>query len=65
MDRQFRLADHGSGFRNECIGWLTIFLAMAYIILVNPALLADTGVDRLRLCRHLPSRLLWYHLARS
>ncbi len=32
--------------RTEIIAGVTTFLTMAYIIFVNPAILADTGMDR-------------------
>src|SRR5260370_24111962 len=40
----FRLADHGTSARIEVIGGVTTFLAMAYIIVVNPAILKFAGL---------------------
>ncbi len=46
LERWFRLAEHGTTVRTECLAGLTTFLTMAYILFVNPAVLATdfTGV---------------------
>ncbi|CAM3274285.1 Guanine permease [Paracoccus nototheniae] len=46
MERYFRLADKGTSIRTEVIAGITTFLTMAYIIFVNPDILATTGMDR-------------------
>src|SRR5262249_18706311 len=38
--RFFRLAEHGTTIRTEVLGGITTFAAMAYIIVVNPAILS-------------------------
>src|SRR5713101_46870 len=40
----FRLAERGTTVRTEVIGGITTFLAMAYIIVVNPAILKFAGL---------------------
>lgn len=40
----FRVHEHGSTFRREVLGGLTTFVTMAYIIVVNPAILAFAGI---------------------
>lgn len=48
MDRLesiFRLAERNSNVRIEMMAGLTTFLAMAYITVVNPSILSDTGMD--------------------
>jgi AGZA family xanthine/uracil permease-like MFS transporter len=40
----FRLAEHGTSARTEVIGGVTTFLAMAYIMVVNPAILKFAGL---------------------
>src|SRR5260370_20050798 len=40
----FRLAEHGTTARTEVMGGLTTVLAMAYIIVVNPAILKFAGL---------------------
>lgn len=45
LEKLFKLTDHGTNVRRELIAGLTTFLTMAYIIFVNPTMLADTGMD--------------------
>ena len=44
MDRFFKITERGSTVGREVVGGLTTFLAMAYIIAVNPAILVDAGI---------------------
>jgi AGZA family xanthine/uracil permease-like MFS transporter len=44
LERLFRLREHGTSVRTEVLGGLTTFAAMAYIIVVNPAILAFAGI---------------------
>jgi AGZA family xanthine/uracil permease-like MFS transporter len=46
MDRYFEIEKHGSTVRTEILAGVTTFLTMAYIIFVNPGILADAGMDR-------------------
>lgn len=46
LDKYFKLSERGSTVRNEVIGGITTFLAMAYIIFVNPSILSLTGMDK-------------------
>jgi AGZA family xanthine/uracil permease-like MFS transporter len=43
-ERLFRLSDHGTTVRVEVLGGVTTFLTMAYIIVVNPAILGDAAL---------------------
>jgi AGZA family xanthine/uracil permease-like MFS transporter len=45
LDALFDLKKHGSSVRVESVGGLTTFLAMAYITVVNPSILSETGMD--------------------
>ncbi|MBF0391071.1 MAG: NCS2 family permease [Alphaproteobacteria bacterium] len=45
FDRWFALADNGTTARREMLAGATTFLTMAYIIFVNPAMLAEAGMD--------------------
>lgn len=45
MDTFFGLKKHATTVRVESIAGLTTFLAMAYITVVNPSILADAGMD--------------------
>ncbi len=46
LERTFRLAEHGTTVRTEILAGLTTFLTMAYIVFVNPSILADAGMPR-------------------
>jgi adenine/guanine/hypoxanthine permease len=45
MHRYFRIHERGSNVRTEVLGGVTTFLAMAYIIVVNPSILQAAGID--------------------
>jgi len=44
MDKFFKLQERGTTVRNEIIAGITTFLAMAYILAVNPGMLGETGM---------------------
>lgn len=44
IERIFRLQENGTTVRRELLGGATTFLTMAYIIVVNPQILAQTGM---------------------
>ena len=45
LDRFFELAESGTDIRRELLAGLTTFLTMAYIVVVNPSILSETGMD--------------------
>lgn len=45
MDRYFGFKEHGTSYRKEMMAGLTTFLSMAYILVVNPAILSAAGMD--------------------
>ncbi|PSV44389.1 NCS2 family permease [Photobacterium indicum] len=45
LERFFKLKEHGTNVKNELIGGITTFATMAYIIFVNPSIMAATGMD--------------------
>ncbi len=45
LDRFFKLTENGTDFRRELLAGLTTFLTMAYIVVVNPSILSDAGMD--------------------
>ena len=45
LERRFGIAEQGSTWRREAIAGVTTFLAMAYITIVNPTILAEAGMD--------------------
>jgi len=46
LERFFQLHRHGSRARTEVLAGFTTFLTGAYIIFVNPSILAQTGMDQ-------------------
>jgi len=44
LERLFKLQAHGTTARTEVVGGVTTFVTMAYIIVVNPAILAAAGL---------------------
>ncbi|MDR8394014.1 NCS2 family permease [Aliifodinibius sp. S!AR15-10] len=46
LDKFFKLSQHNTTIRREVIAGFTTFLTMAYIIAVNPNILADAGMDK-------------------
>src|SRR5690625_658924 len=46
VKKYFRFEELGTSYRTEFMAGLTTFLAMAYILFVNPATLADAGMDK-------------------
>lgn len=46
IDRYFDLAGKGSSFATETIAGVSTFLALSYIFIVNPAILAQAGMNR-------------------
>ncbi len=46
LESWFQLRAHGSNLRTECLAGLSTFLAMAYILFVNPDILAAAGMPR-------------------
>jgi adenine/guanine/hypoxanthine permease len=46
LDRTFRLSERATSIPQEMIAGATTFAAMVYIIAVNPAIMANAGMDR-------------------
>jgi AGZA family xanthine/uracil permease-like MFS transporter len=44
INRYFRLAENRTSVRQEFLGGLTTFVTMAYIVVVNPAILSQAGM---------------------
>lgn len=45
IERQFKLKENNTNIRTEVIGGITTFVAMAYILAVNPSILSASGMD--------------------
>lgn len=45
LDQIFHLKKNGTNIKTEVMAGITTFMAMAYIIFVNPSFLSQTGMD--------------------
>jgi len=45
MEKLFKLSGHKTNVRTEVLAGVTTFLTMAYILIVNPLILSDAGMD--------------------
>lgn len=45
IERYFQLKMYHTSLKTECLAGVTTFLTMAYIVVVNPSILAATGMD--------------------
>ena len=46
LEKVFRLKENGTNARTEIIAGITTFMTMAYVLAVNPSVLADAGMDQ-------------------
>ena len=46
LERFFKLKEHNTTVRTEVVAGITTFVAMAYILVVNPQMLADRNMRR-------------------
>lgn len=46
LDKIFHLKEHNTDVKTEIIAGITTFMTMAYILAVNPNILAESGMDR-------------------
>ncbi|PYX11681.1 MAG: guanine permease, partial [Acidobacteria bacterium] len=44
LDRYFKLTENQTTVRQELLGGATTFMTMAYIVVVNPQILAQAGM---------------------
>ena len=45
LEKLFKLKQHNTTVRTEIVAGITTFMTMAYILAVNPSILADAGMD--------------------
>ncbi len=45
LERWFKLKENGTDVRTEILAGLTTFMTMAYILIVNPSILSEAGMD--------------------
>ncbi len=46
LERRFKLRENGTNSRTEIVAGITTFMTMAYILVVNPIILSNTGMDK-------------------
>lgn len=46
LEKLFKLSEHGTTVRKEMTAGLITFLTMSYILIVNPIVLGETGMDK-------------------
>ena len=46
LDRYFGLTENGTSVRTEFVAGVTTFLTMVYIVIVNPQILGNAGMDK-------------------
>ncbi|MDU6115272.1 MAG: NCS2 family permease [Paeniclostridium sordellii] len=46
LDRVFKLSEHNTNVKTEIIAGITTFMTMAYILVVNPSILGDAGMNK-------------------
>ena len=45
LDNFFKTKSHSTDIQTEIVAGITTFITMAYIIFVNPQMMAQTGMD--------------------
>ena len=46
LEKRFKLKEHNTDVKTEVLAGFTTFMTMAYILAVNPGMLAETGMDQ-------------------
>ncbi len=46
LDRVFKLTENNTNVKTEVVAGMTTFMTMAYILVVNPSILGDAGMDK-------------------
>ncbi len=45
LQKQFKLKENNTDVRTEVMAGVTTFMTMAYILIVNPGMLSEAGMD--------------------
>ncbi|ABR50644.1 Xanthine/uracil/vitamin C permease [Alkaliphilus metalliredigens QYMF] len=45
LEKQFKLTEHKTNVKTEVLAGITTFMTMAYILIVNPIILSEAGMD--------------------
>ena len=59
LDKYFDYRKHKTDFKTEVIAGVSTFLTMAYIMFLNPVILADGGFDFGEFLQRQPLQLHW------
>ena len=59
LENIFKLKENGTSVKTELLAGLATFLTMAYIIVVNPAILSTEGTGMECICCHNHSCCSW------
>lgn len=46
LEKLFKLSEHNTNIKTEVLAGITTFMTMAYILVVNPMILGDAGMDK-------------------
>ena len=46
LEKTFKLSEHNTNAKTEIIAGITTFMTMAYILVVNPSILSEAGMDK-------------------
>ena len=46
LEKLFKLQENGTDVKTEILAGITTFMTMAYILAVNPSILAASGMDQ-------------------
>lgn len=61
LEKLFKLKEHNTNVKTEIVAGITTFLSMAYILAVNPSMLAAAGMDQGQYLQPLRFRLHLQH----
>ena len=50
LEKLFKLKQNHTSVKTEVVAGITTFMTMAYILAVNPSILADAGIDPPQYC---------------
>lgn len=46
LEKMFKLRQNGTDVKTEVLAGITTFMTMAYILAVNPSIMAEAGMDQ-------------------
>ena len=60
LEKFFKLKENGTDIKTEIIAGVTTFMAMAYILAVNPDILSASGMPKDAILRLCPAARAFY-----